>query len=387
MGILRTIDVASSTGAVMREHWRHLSLCAVALTYVILASCTPAAAPQLDISDEEALSGDADMTAGDDSRDILTLDTVRRMVGMDNAFGLSGVDVTVAIIDSGVYPHDDLVLPKNRIIAFVDIVHGETGPYDDYGHGTAIAGIIAGSGAMSDGTYQGIAPDCNLVIVKAVDSTGGARIDDLITAVNWVADNKDVYGIKVLNISLGVIYDDENWAKLSAPVKRLSELGVLLVTAVGNRHGNGDPVVFLPAAFEQSVAVGTVSEFEVGEVVGYTVAATSSWFELNGASKPDLVAPGRNVLSLQSDTTYRSMVPGSAVDETTNSPVSMNVSYSVSSGTSNSAAVVTGIAALLFQRHPDATADEVKKMILDSCTPIDSENSRQGQGFFYWRQK
>jgi serine protease AprX len=386
MGVLRNIDAASSTRAVMREHWRrYLGLCAVALTCVILASCTPAAAPQLDRSGEEALSGDADMPAGDDPRDILTLDTVRRMVGMDSAFGLSGAGVTVAIIDSGVYPHDDLILPKSRILAFEDIVHGETGPYDDYGHGTAIAGIIAGSGAMSDGIYQGIAPDCNLVVVKAVDSTGGARIDDLVTAVNWVADNKDVYGIKVLNISLGVVYDGENWAKLSAPVERLSELGVLLVTAVGNRHGNGDPAVFLPAAFEQSVAVGTVSELEVREAAGYTVAATSNWFELNGASKPDLVAPGRNVLSLQSDTTYRPMTPGPAVDEATNSPVSMNVSYSVSSGTSNSAAVVTGIAALLFQRHPDATADEVKGLILDSCTHIDSDNTQQGQGFFSWR--
>src|SRR5699024_10225820 len=89
------------------------------------------------------------------------------------ARNLSGIGVTIAVLDTGIYPHDDLTTPENRIIAFHDLINGETEPYDDNGHGTHCAGDAAGNGALSDGKYKGPAPEADIIGVKVLDESGG----------------------------------------------------------------------------------------------------------------------------------------------------------------------------------------------------------------------
>src|SRR5205085_11582487 len=119
--------------------------------------------------------------------------------------GYDGSGIGIAVIDSGVSSwHDDLAGggTAQRVTAFVDLVGGRTAAYDDYGHGTHVAGIIAGNGADSGGARTGIAPAAELVVIKALDENGVGLISDVIAAFDYILANKSVYNIRVVNLSL-----------------------------------------------------------------------------------------------------------------------------------------------------------------------------------------
>lgn len=123
-----------------------------------------------------------------------------------------GFGTTIAIIDTGVAPHYDLIKPYNRIIAFKDFVNDRTEPYDDDGHGTHVAGIAAGNGYAVGNRYFlcGTAPMAQIAAIKALDETGSGTTSDILAAMQWIAENKDKYNIKVVNLSLGISADAEN---------------------------------------------------------------------------------------------------------------------------------------------------------------------------------
>jgi serine protease AprX len=118
--------------------------------------------------------------------------------------GLDGAGVGIAVVDSGVAYHDDLADASGpqRVDRFVDFVGGQTTPYDDYGHGTHVAGIIAGNGYDSDGRRTGIAPAARLIVLKALDGSGTGRISDVIAALEYAIDNRDALNIRVINLSI-----------------------------------------------------------------------------------------------------------------------------------------------------------------------------------------
>ena len=117
----------------------------------------------------------------------------------------TGKGVTVAIIDTGIAPHADLIYPSNRIIGFKDFVNNHTKFYDDNGHGTHCAGILAGSGYSSKGRYKGIAPETNILSIKVLDEKGNGNTSDILSTVQWIIENKEVYKTKIINFSLGAI--------------------------------------------------------------------------------------------------------------------------------------------------------------------------------------
>lgn len=121
-----------------------------------------------------------------DSKVFALLDIVNTTIGTDipHSESYSGKGVTVAVIDTGVYKHPDLVRPTNRIVGFKDFVNNKTSAYDDNGHGTHVSGIIAASGISSNGKYKGIAPDANILAVKALDETGGGSTSDIVSAIH-----------------------------------------------------------------------------------------------------------------------------------------------------------------------------------------------------------
>ena len=117
--------------------------------------------------------------------------------------GYKGEGITIAVIDTGVAPHYDLTRPINRIIGFKDFVNNKTSPYDDNGHGTHVAGIIAGNGYSSRGKYTGIAPESNILAIKALNSKGSGNISDIIEAYHMLSKLKMQYNTKILNLSFG----------------------------------------------------------------------------------------------------------------------------------------------------------------------------------------
>jgi serine protease AprX len=154
-------------------------------------------------------------------------------------WGYTGAGIGVAVIDSGITPwHDDLTLGKDsgqRVTAFVDFVNGQTAKYDDWGHGTHVAGIIASNGAKSGGSKKSIAPKANIIALKALDGTGKGRISHIIAALDWAVANRVQYNIRVINMSLGAgVFESYHTDPLTLAAKRAVDVGIVVVASAGN---------------------------------------------------------------------------------------------------------------------------------------------------------
>lgn len=272
--------------------------------------------------------------------------------------GYEGKGIGIAVLDTGVAPHDDLIKPKNRILAFKDFVNNKTEAYDDNGHGTHVAGIIAGNGYASNGKYKGAAPSANIIGIKCLDKNGGGSASDIISALSYVIEVKDIYGIKIVNLSLGTpshISPDKD--PLVRAVEKCVQEGLVVVTAAGN-SGPGMKTILSPGVSRKVITVGAVDDKRTIDPSDDTIANFSSRGPtVEGIQKPDLVAPGVSINSL--------------------SNTELN-SYSALSGTSMATPLISGSLALLFNRYGDLTPEEYKEKLLDAC--ISLSDSKEGQG-------
>ena len=153
------------------------------------------------------------------------------------SMGITGRGVGVAVLDTGIYLHEDF---KDRVTAFADFVNHRTSPYDDNGHGTHIAAMIGGSGISSDGKYRGVAPGCSLISVKVLDQKGNGYATDVLTGLKWIRENRDRYNIRIVNISVGSLSrrDMTENSILVRGVNAAWDDGLVVVVAAGN-HGPG----------------------------------------------------------------------------------------------------------------------------------------------------
>jgi serine protease AprX len=293
-----------------------------------------------------------------------------------NAAGLTGTGVRVALVDTGVTPGSDL---EGRIVPVADPsapallgaqpvpcanFSGEPGCGDSYGHGTFLAGLIAGSGAASDGRFAGAAPGAEIVSVKIAGRDGSADVTKVLAAIQWVVSVKDAYGISVLNLSLGTDSTvPVELDPLNAAVQRAWQAGIVVVVAASNR-GPGPQTISKPADDPFVLTVGAVDDRGTpGVSDDRSPAFTGRGPTAHGLAKPDVVAPGVRLVSLRS--------PGSYVEEHS-SGAGVDATYRRGSGTSMSAAVVSGVAALLRQAHPEWTPDQVKSALRATAAPVNS---------------
>ncbi|MFS8540640.1 MAG: S8 family peptidase, partial [Tissierellales bacterium] len=174
--------------------------------------------------------------------------------------GYKGKGITVAVIDTGVAPHQDLTLPTNRIIGFKDFVNNNTEPYDDNGHGTHVAGIIAGNGYSSRGKYTGIAPEANILAVKALNKRGSGNMSDIIAAIEYVVETKDKYNTKILNLSFGSPANNSYQKDpLCKAVKEAKNAGLIVVAAAGN-SGPEPRTIVSPGISPDVITVGAIDD-------------------------------------------------------------------------------------------------------------------------------
>jgi serine protease AprX len=270
---------------------------------------------------------------------------------------------SIAIIDSGIQPHPDL--PLGRIRAYHDFVSGGLAPTDTCGHGTHVAGIVAGSGLLSNGDYAGIAPGADIVALRVLGDDCSGNTSDVIDALEWVGRNHARYQIRVVNLSLGhdvleSIFTDP----LVQAVERLSRKGVVVVTAAGNRGINpatGHPGyggAGVPCNAPSAICVGSLDNQRTARFGDDRVADSSSRgptrFDL--LAKPDLVAPGVDIVSLAA--------PGSRLfrdyPDLRVTGVTGRQQYFLLSGTSMASPAVAGAAALLLDANPGLSANAVK---------------------------
>ncbi|MFQ5878527.1 MAG: S8 family serine peptidase, partial [Acidobacteriota bacterium] len=329
------------------------------------------------------------------------LDVAIRAVRADAASvettGLDGSGVGVAVIDSGVQGHPDLLRRRGEPqIVEVEIVGSERGLADYYGHGTHVAGIIAGSGEASSDrfsfrTFRGAAPGARLVSLRALAPDGSGYTSDVIAAIDWVVLNKDAYGIRVLNLSLGhPVYESYTTDPLCRAVRGAWEAGIVVVVSAGNDGaiGSGYGTITSPGNEPSVITVGAMDDSDTATITDDVLA----WYSSKGPTlidhvvKPDIVAPGSRIVSARAidsylDTQYHHLTL--KVDEYKDKPgrADKDGDYYELAGTSMAAPMVAAAAALMIQSEPALTPDTVKARLMKSAAKDDLPIFDTGAGY------
>ncbi len=278
--------------------------------------------------------------------------------------------IGVAVIDTGIYRHRDF---DNRIVAFADFVNNKKLPYDDSGHGTHVSGIIAGSGAASGGRYRGIAKNAGIIAVKVLDKAGNGKVENVISGLSWISENKKKYNIRVVNISFGTTQsmDLDEDSRLVKAVESLWDEGIVVVAAAGNSGPDVNSVT-APGISRKIITVGAYDDYSYmvshdkkrKNQNGYRKNQGIKYYSGRGPTaccivKPELVVAGSDMIAC----------------------ANRKNSYSIKSGTSMAAPIVSGaIARYMQENNENISPKYVKKRLKSFCKKIDVPYNQQGWG-------
>lgn len=254
--------------------------------------------------------------------------------------GITGKNVTVALLDSGLAPHKDI--DSRRILHFVDLIHNRKEIYDDYSHGTHVTGILASS-------RIGIAPKCNVLPIKILDSHGYGSMDTFIEGIKWILYHQAEYCIQIVNISIGGNTQELKSTKnrLNIWVSRMWDAGITVCCSAGN-NGPKANSISAPGNCEKVITVGAYDGkpfSSAGPIRPYV-------------DKPEVSAPGYRILSLQP-----------------------NNHYGIKNGTSMSVPFISGACALLLQKYPYLSNNQIKSCLIQAAEPVKNLSlNQQGAG-------
>jgi serine protease AprX len=252
-------------------------------------------------------------------------------------------DLVAAVIDTGIDAgHADL--NEGKVIGFRDFVNNLSTPYDDHGHGSHVSATLAGEGdARPDLLYRGVAPGAALVGVKILDSAGNGSSAGLINALQWVVANKSLYGIEVVNLSLGTPGCSDGADADSMALAAAHDAGLVMATAAGN-EGPGQCTVGSPGAAPKALTVGSMAD--MGPLGFFQAFNSSRGKTADGRVKPDISAPGYQITSADNNT---------------------GTGYTTISGTSMATPFVAGVALLMLEQNPALTPQDVKDKIMQTA--------------------
>ena len=286
----------------------------------------------------------------------------------------TGKGIGVAVIDTGIAGNlaDFKVSQSNgasRVIASAVTNPYATTATDTYGHGTHVAGIIAGNGnnrSSSDslrGDYIGVAPDANLISIKASDDKGEATILDAIYGLQFAVDFKDDYNIRVANLSLeSSVAESYKTDPLDAAVESAWFSGIVVVAAAGNRGDSSDAVKYAPGNDPFVISVGAVDDMGTkGPSDDQLTEWSSRGKTQDGFSKPEVIAPGAHIVS--------NLAPNSSFSTLCKTCI-VSGQYIRAGGTSMSAPMVAGLVANMLEVHPGLTPNEVKGILMDTARTV-----------------
>ena len=289
-------------------------------------------------NDGEAKQGASDASEGGRSADVGTSSAAANAEAeIFSAKGLTGRGVTLCVLDTGVSPHSDISIPRDRVKEFRDFVGGKEFPYDDNGHGTFVTGVAAGNGILSAGEVHGVAPQADVVSVKVISASGETGAFTILEGMQWLYDNFRRLNVKVACMSFGADpLASADPLKLGAEM--LARSGITVVCAAGNSGVGG---LKSPGVSGEVITVGAVDE-------NLKVAPFSSSGVYQGVYRPDVYAPGVAVRGVDAGGTYAMM-----------------------SGTSVSAPYVAGACCLLHERYSALTPRDAKRIIVASSRVVD----------------
>jgi serine protease AprX len=279
---------------------------------------------------------------------------------------LTGQGIGIAVIDSGIASHPDL---GGRVITGQNFNVSVTDVIDDYGHGTAVAGIIAGDGKGSGGQYVGIAPRANLINLRVNDGTGAAPTSAIMNAIFWAVINKNTYNIRVMNLSLQAsVQESYQTSPIDAAVEFAWMKGIVVVVAAGNNGPNS--ALYAPANDPYVITVGATDDRGTASTSDDTLAAFSSYgVTQDGFTKPDFVAPGRHIITaLAPNSSFALNYPNFMV----------GTQYIQLSGTSVAAPIVSGLAALYIESNPTVRPGQLKGVLLATANRLSFAGSGAG---------
>src|SRR4051812_17013420 len=305
----------------------------------------------------------------------------------------TGNGIGVGIIDSGIAPVPDL---WGRIAGFYDFTNGQPGtasfPIDGYGHGTHVAGLVAGSGMMSNGQYTGVAPNARLIGLRVLNNQGSGSTSDVIAAINFATTNKNALGIDILNLSLGhPVFEGAKTDPLVQAVEAASRAGILVVVSAGNvgvnlttgKIGYGGILVpgNAPSAFTVASAKtqGTVTPAD--DLIANYSSRGPSW--IDGFAKPDFAAPGQNLAAPAAPGSFlATMYPSLLVND-----IYGGRAYIALSGTSMAAGVESGLLAVALEasRTVSGTNPRITRNALKAFTEYTAFTMHDANGVVYDR--
>ena len=287
------------------------------------------------------------------------MNVARKVLNIDEK--LTGKGVTICYIDTGIKPHGDFTICKNRIIKFIDLFNDRQTPYDDNGHGTFVAGVGSGNGCLSGGKFKGIAPESNIISIKALNNAGEASAIVILEAMQWVYDNYKKYNIKVVCMSFG-----SEPLGINDPIMKGAEAlwdrGVVVVAAAGN-SGPEYQTIKSPGTSAKIITVGGMNDNRLDNDEFNTNFFEIANFSSRGPAlrryKPDLIAPAVNINSCS---------------------IESSKNYTVLSGTSVATPMIAGVCALIFEKNPSLSPDMVKYKLLASCKSLTFNRNLEGNG-------
>lgn len=285
---------------------------------------------------------------------------VRKQIDFFSEYGMAdGAGVTIAVLDSGICSHPDL---EGKTLEFHDFVENHGTLYDDNGHGTHVCGILCGSGGLSGGRYRGMAPGARLVVGKVLDKDGDGSTEAMLSGLDWILEVRMRYRIRILNISVGIgnLKEKAKELALQEKVEQVWDSGILVVCAAGNK-GPGNGTISAVGGSDKVITVGCHDgAYRRGD--SGLCAAYSGRGNKNGSPrKPDIVAPGTDIMSCSVNYHKRS-------------------AYITKSGTSMATPIVSGAAALVFQRYPQISNEECRQKLLFTATDLHLPWNQQGWG-------
>jgi serine protease AprX len=303
------------------------------------------------------------------------------VVGADLTWdgGIAGEGVTVAVLDTGMSNHQavvrDLYGNKGRVVGWKDFVDKRPNLYDPNGHGTHVAGIIAAAHTGVDSEWNGVAPGVNLLPVRVLNRQGYGTYEQVIAGIDWVVNQKEALNVGVMNLSLVALAQSPYWADpLNIAVMEAWAAGIVVVAAAGN-GGYGPMTIGVPGNVPYVITVGAFTDnyTPLDWNDDYLAPFSAAGPTLDGFVKPDVIAPGAHMVA--------PMNPGAQL-ALTYPDHKIGSQYFSMAGTSQSAGVVSGIAALVLEYNDGLEPDQVKYRIMKTALPwLDFEEDDDGNPY------
>lgn len=282
----------------------------------------------------------------------------------------TGRNICVGIIDSGIYPHPDLLKPTNKIKGFIDILGNKKYPYDDNGHGTFMSGMICGSGYSSKGLYKGVAKDSEVFMIKAFNSNGRGYASDLLYSIELLISLKEENKIKIILIPCELFSHDSFVINLFDILFKKCRSSEILVVIPSGNNGNIEGSMMGFATLSSCLTIGGVD----------TSASIKPYINSSGGfagkvNKPEFAAAAVDLCSLNADTSYISEKNGIKLY-----PKKFEKYYTYFHGTSCAAAFIVGIIAMLYERNPEYTTEDIISTIKLGSKDVDLPKHLVGLG-------